>query len=136
MADEDNNLSAQSEQLLDSSSGDRSAKGRPSVVPLVYKDRKSLQKAYMPFVKGGGLFVPTTSSYQMNEEVFLLVTLPDDAKPKPVPGTVVWQSPSSVDGRKRGVGVEFKGREGNSMRSRIEGLLGAKVSSHDTTYTM
>lgn len=135
MADESNNPSGRRNAGLDAPS-DRSAHSRPSVVPLEYKDRKSLQKAYMPFVKGGGLFVPTTTTYQMNEEVFLLVTLPDDGKPKPVPGVVVWQSPSSVDGRKRGVGVEFKGREGNSMRSRIEGLLGAKVSSHDPTYTM
>ncbi len=111
--------------------------GRPSVVPLTYPDKDSLQKAYMPFVKGGGLFLPTTNQYPMNEEVFLLVTLPDNKSPFPVPGAVVWQSPTgAMDGRRQGVGIEFKGREGNALRNRIEGLLGAKVSSSKATYTM
>lgn len=110
---------------------------RPSVIPLTYPDKDSLQKAYMPFVKGGGLFLPTTSGYQLNEEIFLLVTLPDSKNSLPVPGQVIWQTPAgSVDGRRQGVGIEFKGREGNALRNRIEGLLGAKVSSFNPTYTM
>ena len=110
---------------------------RPSVVPLRYGDKGSLHKAYMPFVKGGGLFMPTSSAYKMSDEVFLLVTLPGGKKPLPVAGKVVWISPSSsVDGMKQGIGVEFKGREGNALRNTIEGMLGAKVSSPDPTFTM
>jgi type IV pilus assembly protein PilZ len=110
---------------------------RPSVVPLNYPDKDTLQRAYMSFVKGGGLFMPTNVSYEMNEEIFLLVSLPGSKKALPVPGTVVWQSPSSsADGRRPGVGIEFKGREGNSLRNTIEGILGARVSGPDPTYTM
>ena len=73
----------------------------------------------------------------MNEEIFLLVTLPESDKPIPVPGIVVWKTPAkAVDGKQQGVGIEFKGREGNSLRARIEGLLGAKISSSTPTYTM
>ena len=80
---------------------------------------------------------PSPVSYQMNEEIFLLVTLPGSKKALPVPGIVVWQSPSSAsDGRKPGVGIEFKGREGNSLRNTIEGILGARVSGPEPTYTM
>jgi type IV pilus assembly protein PilZ len=110
---------------------------RPAVVPLNYADKGSLHKSYMPFIKGGGLFMPTSNAYQMNDEIFLLVTLPGAKKAIPVPGKVVWISPSdSGDGKKQGVGVEFKGREGNSLRNTIEGMLGAKITSIDPTYTM
>lgn len=111
--------------------------GRPSVISLSYPDKKSLQKAYMPFLKGGGLFLPTSTLRDMNEEIFLLVTLPESDKPIPVPGVVVWKSPAkAVDGKQPGVGIEFKGREGNSLRSRIEGLLGARITSATPTHTM
>jgi len=110
---------------------------RPSVVSLNYPDKKSLLKAYMPFLKGGGLFLPTSSNHDMNDEIFLLVTLPEDSKPIPVPGTVVWKTPAgAVDSKQQGVGIEFKGREGNSLRNRIEGLVGAKVNSTTSTHTM
>ena len=112
--------------------------GRPSVVSLNYSDKKSLQKAYMPFLKGGGLFLPTSSERQINEEMFLLVTLPESAKPIPVPGTVVWKSPAGAadSSKPQGIGIEFKGREGNSLRSRIEGLLGPRINAPEPTYTM
>ena len=110
---------------------------RPSVVSLNYPDKKALQRAYMSFLKGGGLFLPTLSQRDMNEEIFLLVTLPNARKPIPVPGTVVWKTPSGADdGKQQGVGIEFKGREGNSLRSSIEGLLGARVGSNAVTQTM
>lgn len=110
---------------------------RPSVIPLNYPDKDTLQRAFMSFVKGGGLFLPTNVPYEMNEEIFLLVSLPGSKKALPVPGTVVWQSPSSsADGRRPGVGIAFKGREGNSLRNTIEGILGARVSGSDPTYTM
>ncbi len=115
----------------------KSGPNRPSVVSLNYPDKKSLAKAYMAFLKGGGLFLPTSTQRDMNEEIFLLVTLPESDKPIPVPGTVVWKTPSgAVDSKQQGVGIEFKGREGNSLRARIEGLLGTKLSSTTQTYTM
>ncbi|MBX2867897.1 MAG: PilZ domain-containing protein [Acidiferrobacterales bacterium] len=127
-------------QLAVSNNLDAKAKsnaGRPSVVSLSYPDKKSLQKAYMPFLKGGGLFLPTSTTRDMNEEIFLLVTLPESTKPIPVPGIVVWKTPKgAVDSKQQGVGIEFKGREGNSLRSRIEGLLGARVTSSSATHTM
>ncbi len=129
---------------VNNSSGGREVNGkassgaqRPSVVPLIYVDKDSLHRAYMPFFKSGGLFIPTSKSYPMNEEMFLLVTLPGSKNPLPVPGKVAWITPSgAADGMKQGVGIEFKGREGNSLKGTIEGILGTLVSSSDPTYTM
>ncbi len=119
------------------SAGRKSQANRPAVVSLNYPDKKSLQKAYMPFLKMGGLFLPTTTQRDMNEEIFLLVSLPETDKPVPVPGTVVWKTPAgAVDSKSQGIGIEFKGREGNAMRSRIEGLLGNRINSTNPTHTM
>ena len=111
--------------------------GLPPIVPLRFPDKDSLQKAYMNFLKTGGLFFSTTHNYRLQEEVFLLVTLPGGKKPVPLPGTVVWRSPSSsVDGHKAGIGIEFKGKEGNALKINIEGILGPRLSSVELTDTM
>ncbi len=110
---------------------------RSLVIPLSYPDKDSLYKAYMSFLKSGGLFFPTSSDFELNEELFLLVTLMDDAKPVPVSGNVVWiTSAGSIDGQKEGIGVEFKGKDGEQMKGRIEGILGPSVNNSNPTYTM
>ncbi len=110
---------------------------RPAIIPLAYPDAESLQKAYMPFVKGGGLFFPTIHPYKMNEEVFLLVTLPNSKNALPVEGVVVWRTPAeATEARRQGVGIAFKGKEGNRLRNQIEGVLGARIGSSRATFTL
>ena len=36
---------------------------RQGILSLTIKDKSALYAAYMPFVKGGGLFIPTKNSY-------------------------------------------------------------------------
>ena len=54
---------------------------RPGVLSLSIKERSALFAAYMPFIKGGGLFIPTNKTYKMGEEVFMLLTLMDERMP-------------------------------------------------------
>ena len=56
------------------------------ILSLSIKDRHALYKSYMPFVTGGGLFVPSTKRFSLGDEVFLLLTLPDSSERLP-PGT-------------------------------------------------
>jgi len=62
-----------SPEAMDSEDAARSS----SVLSLTIRDKGSLHTSYMPFVKGGGLFIPTSRQYQMGEEVFMLLTLLD-----------------------------------------------------------
>src|SRR4030043_921572 len=81
---------------------------RPGVLSLSIKERSALFAAYMPFIKGGGLFIPTNKSYKMGEEVFMLLTLMDDPARLPVSGKVVWLTPSGAHGgRTQGGGGPF-----------------------------
>ncbi len=41
---------------------------RQGILSLTIKDRAVLYAAYMPFVRHGGLFVPTNKKYELGEE--------------------------------------------------------------------
>ena len=48
------------------------AVARPGVLSLSIKEKSALFAAYMPFLKGGGIFIPTTKAYRLGDEVFML----------------------------------------------------------------
>ena len=58
--------------------------GRQGILSLAVKDKAQLYNAYIPYVKNGGIFVPTPKRYFLGDEVFLLLTLPDSSERLPV----------------------------------------------------
>ncbi|MEP6677927.1 MAG: pilus assembly protein PilZ, partial [Betaproteobacteria bacterium] len=48
---------------------------RPGVLSLNTRERAALYAAYMPFLRGGGIFIPTSRPYTLGEEVFMLLSL-------------------------------------------------------------
>jgi type IV pilus assembly protein PilZ len=117
---------------------DAAGQVRPGVLSLSIRERSALFAAYMPFIKGGGLFIPTNKSYKMGEEVFMLLTLMNDPARLPVSGKVVWMTPAGAHGsRTQGVGVQFAANEsGRAAQNKIEGLLGGSLKSARPTHTM
>ncbi|MFM7118919.1 MAG: PilZ domain-containing protein, partial [Gammaproteobacteria bacterium] len=92
--------------------------------------------AYMPFVKNGGLFIPTKKDYRLGDEVFLLLHLMDEAEKIPVAGTVVWVTPKGAEGaRVAGIGVQFSDQD-DQARTRIETYLAGMLQSDRHTHTM
>lgn len=107
------------------------------ILNLRLSDLEALHKAYMPFIKQGGLFVPATSRYRLGQEVFLLVFLPDESGRRPVAGRVAWISPSGTGGRPPGVGVQFmEGPKSEELKNRIEVLLAGYSEKEKMTHTM
>jgi len=123
---------------MNATANDTVGQVRPGVLSLSIKEKSALFAAYMPFVKGGGLFIPTTKSYKMGEEVFMLLTLMEDPVKLPVSGKVVWVTPTGAHGsRTQGVGVQFAFNEsGKAAQHKIEGLLGGSLKSVRPTHTM
>lgn len=111
---------------------------RPGVLLLSIKEKSALYAAYMPFLKNGGVFIPTSKEYRLGDEVFMLLSLMDDPNKLPVAGNVAWISPPGAQGSKsQGVGVQFSGTEaGIAVRNKIEGLLGGILKSTRPTHTM
>jgi len=111
---------------------------RPSVIQLVFRERGALYAAYMPMFSEGGIFVPTTRDYKLGEDIYLLLSLPDDPQRYPVAGKVGWITPANASGgRTQGVGVRFPTDEkSRALRARIEESLGTSISSVKPTQTI
>jgi len=110
---------------------------RPAVLSLSIKEKAALYAAYMPYLRNGGIFVPTTRPYQLGDDVYLILTLLDDATRIPVAGKVVWISPAAGGSKTPGIGVHFPADESGMMaRKRIEDALGAALKSARPTHTL
>lgn len=111
---------------------------RPSVLSLNINSKSALYAAFMPHLRSGGIFIPTTRSYHIGDEVFMLLSLMDDPAKLPIAGTVVWITPPGAqNGRAQGIGVHFNSDEsGQEARRKIEGLLGGVMQSTRPTHTL
>ena len=111
---------------------------RPSVLSLNIKEKSALYAAYMPQLKNGGIFIPTSKAYRLGDEIFMLLSLPGDPSKIPVAGKVVWITPANGQGNKtQGIGMHFHDDEsGRSARRKIESLLGGLLTSSRATHTL
>ena len=109
---------------------------RNGILSLAIKDKAVLYAAYMPFVRNGGLFIPTKKEYELGDEVFMLLNLMDEAEKIPVAGKVVWITPKGAQGnRAAGIGVQFNVQD-DVARSKIETYLAGALQSDRHTHTM
>ena len=69
---------------------------RPSVIQLVFREKGALYAAYIPVFADGGLFVPTTREYRLGEDIYLLLSLPEDPQRYPVAGKIAWITPANA----------------------------------------
>ncbi|PWW43613.1 PilZ domain-containing protein [Melaminivora alkalimesophila] len=111
---------------------------RPSVMQLNIKEKAALYAAYIPFFEQGGIFVPTAREYRLGDDVYVLLTLPDDPKRYPIAGRVAWITPARAAGnRTQGVGIQFpKDEQSSQLRHRIEEILGSSLASDRATQTI
>jgi len=117
--------------------GPKLAASRQGIVNLTIKDKSALYAAYMQFVKNGGLFIPTVKKYQLGDEVFMLLTLIEEAERVPVAGKVIWITPAGAEGnRTTGIGVQFSDQDGGAAQKKIETHLAGALGSDRATHTM
>jgi len=101
------------------------------------KDTTSLQANYMAFVENGGLFIPTSKTFSLDDEVYILLQLMDEPDAIAITGKGVWVTPVGAEGNKSaGVGLQFQGDEGSALRNKIEAYLGGALKSDRLTHTM
>ena len=106
------------------------------ILSLTIKDSSSLYSSYMPFIAGGGLFIPTSKQYRLGDEVFIRLTLMEEAEKIPVPGRVVWVTPQSSQGHRTvGIGIQFTDGT-DTVRTKIEAYLAGALKSDRETSTL
>ena len=109
---------------------------RNGILSLTIKDKAVLYAAYMPFIKNGGLFIPTNKQYSLGDEVFMLLNLMDEVEKIPVAGKVVWVTPKGAqNSRAAGIGVQFNEQD-EIANIKIENYLAGALESDRPTHTM
>ncbi len=108
------------------------------ILSLSIRDRQALFKSYMPFVSGGGLFVPSNKHFSLGDEVFLLLTVMEFEERLPIPGKIIWITPRGAAGnRKAGIGIQFADtQDGAHARTVIQSHLATMLKSNKATHTM
>ena len=111
---------------------------RPSVMQLAIKEKAALYAAYIPMFAEGGVFVPTQREYRLGDDVYVLLTLPDEPQRYPVAGRVAWITPARASGnRTQGIGIQFpKDEKSAELKAKIENILGAALGSDKATQTV
>lgn len=95
-----------------------------------------LSASYMPFLVNGGIFIATTHHFELNEEVFLLIKVLDEAEKIPVAAKVVWIShQSKLSNRSAGIGVEFA-EENSQAKSILEKHLAGELNNRKFSHTI
>ena len=116
----------------------RESAARPMVLSLSIKERSTLYKTYIPGLKNGGLFVPTTKPFQFGDEVFMILNIMNDPDKIPVAGKIVWITPENCPtGKVAGIGVHFNaGEAAETAKAKIEAALGGLMNASRPTYTL
>jgi type IV pilus assembly protein PilZ len=111
---------------------------RPSVIQLAIKEKAALYAAYIPLFQDGGVFIPTARDYKLGDDVYVLLTLPEDPQRYPIAGKVAWVTPAKAAGnRTQGVGIRFPPDEKSKLlKVKIEDILGAHLASDRPTQTI
>jgi type IV pilus assembly protein PilZ len=121
-----------------STSPSQPASARPSVIQLSIKEKAALYAAYIPLFTDGGIFIPSSRDYRIGDDVYVLLSLPDDPQRYPVAGKVAWVTPAKAQGgRTQGVGIRFPADEkSRHLKIKIEEILGSALASDKPTQTM
>ena len=111
---------------------------RPDVISLNLKGKSALYAAWMPFLKGGGLFMETRRAHNRGDEILLVLTFLDESTKLPLTGTVAWLNPPHAHGnRPPGVGFRLPDNEvGKELKKKIEGILAPVAKSDRPTHTL
>ena len=110
---------------------------RQGILSLTIRDKSALYASYMPFIKNGGVFIPTAKAYKLGDEVFMLLTLMDSKDKLPVAGKVVWITPKGSQGNKTaGIGVQFSELDKGATKNKIENQLAGALKSDRPTHTL
>ena len=105
---------------------------------LAIKEKAALYAAYIPMFAEGGVFVPTQREYSLGDDVYVLLTLPDEPQRYPVAGRVAWITPARASGnRTQGIGIQFpKDEKSAELKAKIENILGSALASDKATQTV
>ena len=115
------------------------SKSNKGLLSLNIKGKSALYVSYMPFIKNGGMFIPSkkTSEYILGDDIFVLLTIDDNKEKIPVAGKVAWITPSGAHANKtEGIGIQFSELDKGATKTKIEKMLAGALSSDRPSHTL
>ncbi len=111
---------------------------RPSVISLNLKGKSALYAAWMPLLRGGGLFMQSGKAHQLGDDVLVVLQFLDEPMKLPITGKVAWINPPHAAGnRPQGVGIQLPDNAvGQGLKKKIEGILAPVAKSDRVTHTV
>ncbi len=101
-----------------------------TILKLPLNDVAALHSSFMPFVRGGAIFVPTkdTDIYKFGDEIIISMHLKSTDKKLAIPGKVMWIAPQSCERGTQGLGIQFMGTTKAKVKLIIETMLGNRAN--------
>ncbi len=110
---------------------------KKNILTLSIKDKAALYSSYMPFIKGGALFIPTNQNFKLGDEVFIIIQFMDEPERLQFKGKVVWITPRGAQGgRAAGVGVQILEDKSGTLIKKIETVLAGSEKAERATHTL
>ncbi len=109
----------------------------PEDEPLSYiiNDPIELNLSYMPFIAGGGLFIPTSKTFSLGTQVAVDLQLPGKKESISITGKVVWIiPPNALHHVLTGIGIQFTDTNAQTIRTQLEALLDRSMEVGGYTY--
>jgi type IV pilus assembly protein PilZ len=94
----------------------------------IITSKAELNASYIPFIKDGGLFIPTAKSYTLGDQVTIELQVPDKNDALIISGKVVWiNHKNALHHALVGIGVQFIGSDAQQIKSTIENMLDKSI---------
>jgi len=105
------------------------------ILSYIIKDPVELNLSFMPFIKNGGLFIPTIDTYALGDKVTVDLLLPGKKDNLSIEGKVVWISPkNALHHVLAGIGIQLTGANAGTVLSQIEAQLDNSMEIGGYTY--
>jgi len=87
-----------------------------------YKSREELENAFMHFVSGGAIFIPTETEVSLGSEVNVDIKILNEINPTAFTGKVIWINPEGTSNNfaTKGLGIQFGADCAKLIRKKIE----------------
>ena len=108
------------------------------MVKMALTDRTTIYNSYMSFLNNGGVFIASDDTFEMGEEVLLVLEIGEALDRFPLKTKVCWINPQRGGStRPRGVGLAFDGSDvAKNAKHLIENNLAGLLDLPRATYTI
>ncbi|MCW5589988.1 MAG: PilZ domain-containing protein [Legionellales bacterium] len=110
---------------------------KEATLALNIKDKAALYAAFMPFIKGGALFIATSQEFKLSDEISVVIQFMEETEKIQFIGRVIWITPRGAQGgRAAGVGVQIVEDKTGKLMKKIETILAGSEKAERATHTL